>query len=157
MATVVDNKRLPFQTQPSIAVHLHWRGNSPRNGQRRRPPATPANTDGNWVWRLPSTLENSQVLFPNGRYRLQRKVMGHTFTNSKENTEEVTYERNFNVSVSLWSANKSFLFLRLRPSCKETCSFSSIVQWVVLESNSEQRFPYEWNVLQVRQRLVPIL
>ena len=33
----------------------------------------------------------------------------YIYTNSKENTEEVTYERNFNVSVSLLSANNIHL------------------------------------------------
>lgn len=95
---------------------------------------------------MTTTIDSGELSSAISKWQVSVTAEGYgtyIYTNSKENTEEVTYERNFNVSVSLWSANKSFLFLRLRPSCKATCSFSSIVQWVVLESNSEQRFPYE--------------
>ena len=42
----------------------------------------------------------------------------YIYTNSEENTEELTYERNFEVIFALYIRQKVLLFHRLRTSCK---------------------------------------
>ena len=42
----------------------------------------------------------------------------YIYTSSDENTEELTYERTFEVIFALYIRQKVLLFHRLRPSCK---------------------------------------
>ena len=57
---------------------------------------------------MTTTIDSGELSGAISKWQVSVTAEGYgtyIYTNSKENTEEVTYERNFNVSVSLLSAN----------------------------------------------------
>ena len=59
---------------------------------------------------MTTTIDSGELSSAISKWQVSVTAEGYgtyIYTNSKENTEEVTYERNFNVSVSLISANSS--------------------------------------------------
>ena len=73
-----------------------------------------------------TTIDSGELSSAISKWQVSVTAEGYgtyIYTNSKENTEEVTYERNFNVSVSFWSTNKSFYFSVYDPRVRQLVLF----------------------------------
>ena len=70
---------------------------------------------------MKTTIESGELSGAVNKWQVSIEVGAHgnyIYTQSKENTQDLTYERNFEVIFALYIRQRVLLSHRLRPSCK---------------------------------------